>query len=143
MYPVMAAAIWKEPLHAYKGAELVQLVRWMTLNQGVPVWMLQQPSEKKSARAVGQGTLPKFVLDIDHLLSPDYEYGNGALEYVQHTVVLRCASVCYLGLLGHVAGLVIYRWLTTVWVHLLDGEGERLAHRSLLTDRHVVVDAVV
>ena len=30
-------------------------------------------------------TLPKVVLDNDHLLSLDYEYGNGALEYVKHS----------------------------------------------------------
>ena len=41
--------------------------------------------KKKSACAVGQGTLPKVVLDNDHLLSLDYEYGNGALEYVKHS----------------------------------------------------------
>ena len=44
---------------------------------------------KKSACAVGQGTLPKVVLDNDHLLSldyeNDYENGNGALEYVKHS----------------------------------------------------------
>ena len=40
---------------------------------------------KKSACAVGQGTLPKVVLDNDHLLSLDYENGNGALEYVKHS----------------------------------------------------------
>ena len=39
-----------------------------------------------SACAVGQGTLPKVVLDNNHLLSLDYEYGNGALEYVKHIV---------------------------------------------------------
>ena len=44
-----------------------------------------RPSEKKSACAVGQGTLPKVVLDNDRLLSLDYEYGNGALEYVKHS----------------------------------------------------------
>ena len=30
---------------------------------------------EKSACAVGQGTLPKVVLDNDHLLSLDYEHG--------------------------------------------------------------------
>ena len=29
------------------------------------------------------GSSPKVVLDNDHLLSLDYEYGNGALEYVK------------------------------------------------------------
>ena len=42
-------------------------------------------SKKKSACAVGQGTLPKVVLDNDHLLSLDYENDNGALEYVKHS----------------------------------------------------------
>ena len=41
--------------------------------------------KKKSACAVGQGTLPKVVLDNDHLLSLNYEYGNGALEYVKRS----------------------------------------------------------
>ena len=40
---------------------------------------------EKSACAVGQGTLPKVVLDNDHLLSLDYEYENGALEYAKHS----------------------------------------------------------
>ena len=40
---------------------------------------------EKSACAVGQGTLPKVVLDNDHLLSLDYEYGKSALEYVRHS----------------------------------------------------------
>ena len=39
----------------------------------------------KSACAVGQGTLPKVVLDNDYLLSLDYENDNGALEYVKHS----------------------------------------------------------
>ena len=29
--------------------------------------------------------LPKVVLDNDHLQSLDYEYGNGALEYVKYS----------------------------------------------------------
>ena len=29
--------------------------------------------------------LPKVVLDNNHLLSLDYEYGNGALEYVKYS----------------------------------------------------------
>ena len=40
---------------------------------------------KKSACAVGQGILPKVVPDNDHLLSLDYEYGNGTLKYVKHS----------------------------------------------------------
>ena len=40
---------------------------------------------KKSACAVGLGTLPKVVLDNDQLRSHDYGYGNGALKYVKHS----------------------------------------------------------
>ena len=61
------------------------MVRWMTLNQEVPGSSRHGHMRKKSDRAVGQGTLPKVVLDNDHLLSIDYEYGNGALEYVKHS----------------------------------------------------------
>ena len=53
------------------------------MNQEVRI--LQGPSEKKSACAVGQGTLPKVVLHYDYLLSFDFEYGNGALEYVKYS----------------------------------------------------------
>ena len=67
------------------GAELAQLVRWMTLNQEVPSSSLDTALSEKSACAVGQGTLPKVVLDNDHLLSLDYEYANGTLEYVKHS----------------------------------------------------------
>ena len=65
------------------GAELAQLVRWMTLNEEVPCSSLDTAIWEKSACAVGQGTLPKVVRDNDHLLSLDYEFGNGALEYVK------------------------------------------------------------
>ena len=41
--------------------------------------------QKKSACAVRQGILPKVVLDNGHLLSLDYEFGNGALEFVKHS----------------------------------------------------------
>ena len=57
----------------------------MILNQEVPGSNLDTAIGKKYACAVGQGTLPKVVLDNDHLLSLDYEYGNGALEYVKHS----------------------------------------------------------
>ena len=57
----------------------------MTLNQEVLSSNLDTAIREKSACAVGQGTLPKVVLDNDHLLSLDYEYGNGALEYVKHS----------------------------------------------------------
>ena len=67
------------------GAELAQLVRWMILNQEVPGSNIDTTIGEKSAWAVGQGTLPKVVLDHDHLLSLDYEYGNGTLEYVKHS----------------------------------------------------------
>ena len=67
------------------GVELAQLVKWMTLNQEDPGWNLAMAIWEKSACAVWQGTLPKVVLDNDHLLSLDYEYGNGALEYVKHS----------------------------------------------------------
>ena len=68
-----------------QGAELAQLVRWMILNQEVPGSNLHTAIGEKSACAVGQGNLPKVVLDNDHLLSLDYEYGNGALEYVKYS----------------------------------------------------------
>ena len=68
--------------YTYIGAELAQLVRWMTLNQEVPILNLDTTIWEKSACAVGQGTLiPKVVLYNHHLLSLNYEYGNGALEY--------------------------------------------------------------
>ena len=57
----------------------------MILNQEVPGSNLDTAIGKKSACAVGQGTLHTVVLDTDHLLSLDYEYGNGALEYVKHS----------------------------------------------------------
>ena len=57
----------------------------MTLNQGVPGSNLDTAIWEKFACAVGQGNLPKVVLDNDHLLSLDYKYGNGALEYVKHS----------------------------------------------------------
>ena len=57
----------------------------MTLNQEVPGSNLNTATSEKSAYAVGQGTLPKVILDNDRLLSLDYEYGNGALEYVKHS----------------------------------------------------------
>ena len=57
----------------------------MTLNQEVPGSSLDMAIWEKSACAVGQGTLPKVVLDNDHLLSLDYEHDNGALEYVKHS----------------------------------------------------------
>ena len=66
-------------------AKLAQLVRWMALNEKFPVRISTQPSEEKCACAVGQGTFPKVVLVNDHLLSLDYEYGNGALKYVKHS----------------------------------------------------------
>ena len=73
-------------------AKLAQLVRWMTLNQEVPGLNLATAIWEKAACAVGQGTLPvgqgtlpKIVKDNDHLLSLDCEYGNGALEYVEHS----------------------------------------------------------
>ena len=53
----------------------MQLVRWMTLNQEVPGSNLASAIWEKSACAVGQGTLPKVVLDNGHLLSIDYEKG--------------------------------------------------------------------
>ena len=71
--------------NSIRGAELAQLVRCMTLNQEVPGSNLDTSIWQKSACAVGQNTLPKVVLDKDHLLSLDYEYGNGALEYVKHS----------------------------------------------------------
>ena len=55
----------------------------MILNQEVPGSNLDTAIWEKSACAVEQGTLPNVVLDYDHLLSLDYEYGNGALEYVK------------------------------------------------------------
>ena len=74
------------PLKCLKrGAELAQLVSWMTLNQEVPGLNLDTAILEKSASAVGQGTLPKVVLDNDHLLSLDYKHGNGTLEYVKHS----------------------------------------------------------
>ena len=58
----------------------------MILNQEVPGSNLDRAIwEKSASSAIGQGTLPKVVLDNDHLLSLDYEYGNGALEYVKHS----------------------------------------------------------
>ena len=45
----------------------------MTLNQEVPALNLDSAICEKSACAVGLGTLPKVVLDNDHLLSFDYE----------------------------------------------------------------------
>ena len=49
------------------GAELAQLVRWMTLNQEAPGSNVATAIWEKSACAVRQGTLPKVVLDNDHL----------------------------------------------------------------------------
>ena len=57
----------------------------MFLNQEVRGSNLDKAIGEKSACAVVQGTLPKIVLDNDHILSLDYEYGNGALEYVKHS----------------------------------------------------------
>ena len=57
----------------------------MTLNQEVPGSNLDTAIWEKSACPVGQGTLPKVVLDNDDILSLDYEHGNGALEYVKHS----------------------------------------------------------
>ena len=57
----------------------------MTLNQEVPGSNLDTAIWKKFACAVGKDTLPKDILDNNHLLSLDYEYGNGALEYVKHS----------------------------------------------------------
>ena len=57
----------------------------MTLNQEVHGSNLDTAIWEKSACAVGQGTLPKVVLDNDYLLYLDYEYGNSALEYVKHS----------------------------------------------------------
>ena len=57
----------------------------MILNQEVPGSNLDTAIGEKSACAVGQGTLPKVNLDNDQLLSLDYEYGNGTLEYVKHS----------------------------------------------------------
>ena len=65
--------------------ELAQLLRWMIQNQEVSCLNLDTAIGEKSACTVGQGTLPKVVLDNDRLLSLDYEYGNGALEYVKHS----------------------------------------------------------
>ena len=68
------------------GAELAQLVRWMTLNRRSPVRVSTRPSEKKkSAVLLDKALYLMLVLDNDHLLSLDYEYGNGALEYVKHS----------------------------------------------------------
>ena len=48
----------------------------MTLNQEVPSLNPATNQLKRSAGAVGQGTLPKkIVLDNDHIPSLDYEYG--------------------------------------------------------------------
>ena len=58
----------------------------MTLTQEVPGSNLDTAIWEKSACAVGQGTLPKVVLDNNHLLFLDYEYGNDALEYVKHSL---------------------------------------------------------
>ena len=72
--------IWYAMLFT-KGAELARLVRRMTLNQEVPGSYLDTAIWEKTACAVGQGTLPKVVMDNDHLLSLDYEYGNGKILY--------------------------------------------------------------
>ena len=66
-------------------AELAQLVRWMALNQEVPGLSLAMAISAKSACGGGQFTLPKVVLDNNYLLSLDYEYANGVLEYVEHS----------------------------------------------------------
>ena len=58
------------------GAEVVQLVRWMTLNQEVAGSNLATIIWEKSACAVGQSTLANVVLDNDHLLYLDYEHGT-------------------------------------------------------------------
>ena len=55
----------------------------MALNQEVPGSNLNTAIWEKPACDVGQGTLPKVVLDNDHLLSLDYESGNDVLEYVK------------------------------------------------------------
>ena len=57
----------------------------MTLNQEVPRLNLNTAIIEKSACAVAQGTLPKVVIDNDHLLCIDYEYSIGALEYFKHS----------------------------------------------------------
>ena len=57
----------------------------MTLNQEVPFKSPQGHLRKKSACAVGQGTLPKVVLDNDHLLSSIMSMAMAALEYVKHS----------------------------------------------------------
>ena len=57
----------------------------MTLNQEVPGSNLDSAIWEKFTCPAGQGTLPKVVLDNDNLLTLDYEYGNGALEYVKHS----------------------------------------------------------
>ena len=56
----------------------------MTLKQEVPIPNLTMAICEKSAAAIGQDTLPKVVLHNDHLLSLDYEYDHGTLEYVKH-----------------------------------------------------------
>ena len=57
-----------------EGAELAQLVRWMTLNQEVPGSSLDNGHLRKNLLVLlDKATLPKVVLDNDHLLSLDYE----------------------------------------------------------------------
>ena len=69
-----------------EGAELAQLVRWMILNQEVPGSNHDTAIREKICLCCwDKATLPKVVLDNDHFLSLDYEYGNGALEYVKHS----------------------------------------------------------
>ena len=67
------------------GAELAQFGKVDDSESRGPGSSLDKTIGEKSACAVGQGTLPKVDLDNDHLLPLDYEYGNGALEYVKHS----------------------------------------------------------
>ena len=61
----------------YIGAELAQLVRWMT-DAGPQFESHNKASKKIYAYAVGQGTLPKVVMDNEHLLCFNNE--NGMLK---------------------------------------------------------------
>ena len=56
----------------------------MTVNQELPGSNLAMAFWENSC-AVGHCTLPKVVLDNDHLLYLDYQYDNGALKYVKHS----------------------------------------------------------
>ena len=72
---------------------------------------------RKSACAVGQDTLPKVLLDNHHLLSLDYEYGNGALEYVNIVKApYKFSNLHFLHLKGSVTELYsMFCILSYIW----------------------------